>query len=441
MALTRRGFIISSGCAIASLSGCRIGNVDESSAARRSGGVAMEKVGFPCLQAPGDTTMGVSWSVPCLSKGEVEVADNPEMRDARIFRPGGLGLTPIDDSALSVRLTGLKPSTRYWYRTVTVPFVKYGNIYTVEYGPVVRSDVNTFMTLGENSPSHFCMMADTHAKWDSFGLVVRKIKELSPAAIVWNGDATNRTQDRRTAAEIFLNPPVEDRDYASRIPVLFENGNHDFRGSWISRKEEVVMPRLPTERLARHWELKWNFAVRCGEMALIGMDTGEDKPDSDPALLGLANYSPYRRMQTEWLEDQFRRPEISRAPYKILFCHIPLWGRENRVAPKKPNRYGDWIPECYDLWAPIFERNGVQLVVAGHRHCYSFLPAFRERPWAMVVGGSPEFGLRYDRTSAHMVPAADRFPTVVEGKVIGGKLRLRVYDVSSGQMVLDQDVA
>lgn len=200
------------------------------------------------------------------------------------------------------------------------------------------------------------------------------------------------------------------------------------------------MPRLPTERSPRHWELKWNFAVRCGEMALIGMDTGEDKPDSDSRLLGLANYSPYRRMQAEWLEDQFARPEIAQAPYKILFCHIPLWGRANRVLARSPGGYSDWIPECYDLWAPILERNGVQLVVAGHRHCYSFLPAFKERPWAMVVGGSPECGLRYDWASARMVPSADRFPTVVEGVVVDGKLRLRVHDVFNGRMVLDQDI-
>ena len=67
------------------------------------------KVGAPCLQAPGETTMGVSWSVSGLSKGVVEIADNPEMKNSRIVKSGGYGLVPVDVDVLQVRLEGLKP--------------------------------------------------------------------------------------------------------------------------------------------------------------------------------------------------------------------------------------------------------------------------------------------------------------------------------------------
>ena len=447
--LTRRDFVLSTGALLtaSAVSGCKFGGGANAAGDVRLGAGDAAGIGLPCLQAPGETTMGVAWTVPSLSKGAVEVADNPEMRNPCLFRPGGLGLVPIDDCVLSVRITGLRPSTRYWYRTVTTPFLAYENAYSARLGADVRSDVYSFMTLGENVPAHFCMMSDTHANWDSFGLVARKIKELSPTAVVWNGDATNTTQDKKTAAEIFLNPPVEDRDYASQIPVFFENGNHDFRGSWISRKEEVVMPRLPAERSARHWELKWNFAVRCGEMALIGMDTGEDKPDTHPKWMGLANYSPYRRAQAEWLEEQFARPEIAQAPFKVVFCHIPLWPRteKDRKPPwdgstVDPRGYAYWSRECHDLWAPIFERNGVHLVAVGHRHSFDFSPACKGHPWAMVNGGGPELGYRNDWTNNRRIPAPEKFPTVVEGKVVNGRLRLRVHDVFHSRLVLDQDI-
>ena len=47
-------------------------------------------VGEPCLQAPAGTTMGLTWRVSGLAKGVVEVADNPEMANARTVKSGGV---------------------------------------------------------------------------------------------------------------------------------------------------------------------------------------------------------------------------------------------------------------------------------------------------------------------------------------------------------------
>ena len=400
------------------------------------------KVGSPCLQAPGETTMGISWAVSGLSRGEVEYADNPEFTGARRAKAGGYGLVPIDVAALQVRLEGLRPATRYWYRTVTTPFTDYRNIYDAKLGEAIVSGIHSFTTLGAAARPHFCMINDTHAQWKSYEMVARKLKEIAPAAVVWNGDATNTTQDKRTAVEIFLDPPIDDRDYSADIPVFFESGNHDFRGSWISKKEEVMLPRHPAERKGSEWDLKWNFAVRCGDLALIGMDTGEDKPDGHPKWFGLANFSPYRRAQAQWLERQFERPDIAKAKYKVLFCHIPLWPRTaaESVPPWDgttidPTGYAYWSRECRDLWAPILVKGGVQLVVTGHKHQFDYFPPEPGRPWAMVIGGGPELG----RDSKGENPR--RFPTVVEGRVADGALRLTVHDVFHRRVVLDCEVA
>ena len=443
MKVDRRGFLLGSGV-LAATSTCAATGANEVKPAdpfKGTQGVPLT-VGAPCLQAPGETTMGVSWAVSGLSKGVVEYADNPDFRNATTVKSGGYGLVPIDVAALQVRLEGLKPSTTYWYRTVTTPFVDYKNIYNAKLGEPVVSAVHSFTTLGPGTRPHFCMMCDTHENWKSFGPIVKKMKELKPAAIVWNGDATNTTQDKATAVRTFLDPPVDDRDYAADIPTFFESGNHDFRGSWISKKEEVILPRHPGERRGDQWDLKWNFAVRCGDLALIGMDTGEDKPDGHPKWFGLANFSPYRRAQAKWLDEQFARPEIAVAKFKVVFCHIPLWPRDGKEALPPwdgstidKDGYAYWSRECRDLWAPIFERNGVQLVVCGHRHRYGFFPACAEHPWAMVLGGGPERGRAKDGQPT------EKFPTVVEGMVEDGKLRLRVHDVFNGRTVLDTVVA
>lgn len=401
-------------------------------------GGAPLKVGSPCLQAPGETTMGVSWAVSGLAKGVVEYADNPEMRGAKIVKSGGYGLVPIDVNAIQVRLTGLKPAVKYYYRTITTPFTDYSNIYDAKLGEPVVSGVHSFTTPGAGATAHFCVINDTHAQWKPFQMAVRKVKELSPSVVVWNGDATNTTQDKKTAVEVFLNPPVEDRDWSADIPVFFESGNHDFRGSWISKKEEVVLPRDPSERRGDQWDLKWNFALRLGDMALVGLDTGEDKPDAHPKWFGLANFEPYRRAQAKWLEEQFARPDIAAAKYKIVFCHIPLFADpasgdypHDGVAID-PHDYAYWSRECNELWGPIMDRAGVCLAVCGHRHEFRFDPPTTGRRWAQVVGGGPELGVDQG------MPYAGRFPTVVEGFIENGKLRIVVHDVFNKRIVLDK---
>ena len=385
-------------------------------------------VAEPCLQAPAETTMGVTWAVSGLAKGVVEVADNPEMTNARTVKSGGYGLVPIDIAALEVRLEGLKPATTYWYRTITTPFTDYKNIYDAKLGEPVVGKVHSFTTLGAAAKTHFAVMNDTHAQWKAFDLVTKKMKALKPGMIIWNGDATNTTQEKATAVQIFLDPPVEAKDYAADIPVCFESGNHDFRGSWISKKEEVMQPRHPAERTGAEWDLKWNFAVRMGDVALIGMDTGEDKPDGHPKWFGLANFEPYRKAQTAWLEKALARPDIASAKYKVVFCHIPLYAAPDHPdyphdgVKIDPHDYAFWSRECHDLWNPILVKNGVQLVICAHKHKYRFDAPTADRPWAQIVGGGCEL--------PEDVP--ERFPTVIEGTVENGKLKITIHNLKTG---------
>ena len=171
------------------------------------------------------------------------------------------------------------------------------------------------------------------------------------------------------------------------------------------------------------------------------MDTGEDKPDGHPNWFGLANFEPYRRAQAEWLSEQVSRPEIASAKFKVLFCHIPLFAAKNSPdyphdgVKIDPEDYAFWSRECNELWSPILEKAGVQLVVCGHKHCFRFDAPTADRPWAQVIGGGPELGASHGR------PNASLFPTVVEGRVEEGRLRLLVHDVLNMRVVLDRVIA
>ena len=182
------------------------------------------------------------------------------------------------------------------------------------------------------------------------------------------------------------------------------------------------MPRLPEERSMRDIALDRNFAFRMGEVALIGLDTGEDKPDHHPANGGFSRFTSYRQAQALWLKDQFERPEIARAPYIVAFVHIPLFDSNPNANPGTIlEDYAAWQKECAELWGPTLAKNGVQLVMAGHTHRYRFDPATSDRPWAQIVGGGRG--------------AAPRFQTLIEGKVEGGELVVRVHNTDADTLV------
>ena len=442
MDFNRRGFIF--GGAAAAAAGCAavaekpvpdVGTAERPHDPYKGTRGAPLKVGVPCLQSAASTSMGISWAVSGLSKGVVEYADNPQFSGSKVVKSGGFGLAPIDVSALQVRLTGLEPSTKYYYRTITTPFTDYSNIYNAKLGEPVVGKTYSFTTLGKDNHGCFAMISDTHGQWKSYEMHASHLKANPPGLLIWNGDATNTTQDKATAVEIFLNPPIPSAEFAAVVPMSFVSGNHDYRGSWISKINEVLQPRLPSERQSEFWDLKWNFAERLGDMAIIGMDTGEDKPDAHPKWFGLANFEPYRKVQAKWLEQALSRPEIASAKFKVLFCHIPLYAAPDHPdhphdgVKVDPQDYAYWSKECFDLWNPIMEKAGVQLVVAGHKHRYRHDLPSPGRRWHQVVGGGHELG------HSRGTPDASRFPTVIEGRVDGGRLVVTVHDVFKKRIV------
>ena len=70
----------------------------------------------PVLQNAAETSMGVSFAVSADASGWVDVSRSPDMSGSvRVFS-GGTGLMDVNDKVALVRIRGLKPATRYWYR-------------------------------------------------------------------------------------------------------------------------------------------------------------------------------------------------------------------------------------------------------------------------------------------------------------------------------------
>lgn len=396
--------------------------------------------GEPLLAAVSETSVAVSWAVGRLATGGVEIADNPEMTGARYVKSGELPLACLSADSLQARVTGLEPATRYWYRTVTeeVRSVRHPLYAGLSRGERSVGAVRSFTTPGAKAVSRFGVLTDTHAQWDSFAFVAARFKEMAFPVGIWAGDALNCTEDRRTAVEAFLHPDVPVKDYASGTPILFLPGNHEYAGEYARALDEVMPCRPLAERGVENADLKWNFAVRQGDIALIGLDTGDGLHDDDERLVGLGSFSEYRRRQTAWLEEALLRPEIASAPFAVAFCHIPLFNSgPNANGCEKPLARGgaSWIRECNEQWGPVLDRYGVQLVVCGHEHAVRW-DENTGYGWKQVVGGGPECGY-----GAGFKPKPSACPTIIEGAVEDGALVVRVHDAWRGGVISERRFA
>ena len=387
----------------------------------------------PMLQNYAETSVGVAFAVNALANGYVLIGEQPDLSDARKVLCGGYRLADIDDRVIQVRLTDLKPATRYYYR-IGAHRVHYGHGYDMKVlGTEEDPRVYSFVTAGKGlKDSSFCVINDTHKRWESFGPIQDKLAVLAPSCVIWNGDASNSEEKLENQVQIYLDQPIERKDYAAETPYLFCPGNHDSRG-WANRHlERVWMYRQPEERDVRDWDLGRNFAVRMGDIALIGLDTAEDKLDTNPIFAGLFKSAEYREAQTAWLRDALSRKEIAEAPFLVAFCHIPLFDDDpthnpGDVAPADydPQYSADfayWQRTCGNMWGPLLDKAGCQLLITAHMHHYRVDAPGPGRCWTQMVGGGPRMN-------------DNEYPTVMEGRIVDGQLQITVHNIFTGSVM------
>jgi hypothetical protein len=102
-------------------------------------------------------------------------------------------------------------------------------------------------------------------------------------------------------------------------------------------------------------------------------------------------FEALRREQAAWLATATSRPEIRDAPYRIVFCHIPLrWTKEGPRPDYAQGGYDHFARESRQAWHEPLVKWGAQLVISGHTHRPALLPATGDFPYAQLVGGGPQ---------------------------------------------------
>lgn len=334
----------------------------------------------PVLQNPTPDGVTVAWAVTGPATGWVEYGPTPDLGNR--LQPATSGLAALEDRFLSVRLTGLTPGEDVYYRTVAVP-IDFRGPYQINQGEPVASKIHRYAPPSLDArQATFAAINDTHEKEPTMAALTAILAREPADITVWNGDVFDDVNDEDQIVNCVLRPAGA--AYAAERPVLFVPGNHDHRGvaaRGLSRAftpwpDEPVVPRC--------------FAVRHGPLAIIGLDTGEDKPDRHPAWAGLAAFEPYHVAQRDWLAKALKRPEIAGAPHLVVFCHIPLNGLPGENGGDTLEGYGSFNQHAQTLWHPLLSEAGVETVISGHTHQHRYDQPTADRPYGQLVGGGPQ---------------------------------------------------
>ena len=386
----------------------------------------------PLLENYAENSMGVAFAVNDMANGYVIYGKQPDLSDGVKVWCGGYRVTDMNDSVMLVRLTGLESATKYYYR-IGADRISYKGAYKMKItGNEEDPTIHSFTTAGKGSAAHFAVINDTHTHWDVVDAATKKIAEIAPSCVIWNGDVASTQETVEIQKETFFTPQIDLKDYGADIPYLYCPGNHDHRGAAARHLEKAWMYRQNEERSSRDWDLGRNFAVRMGEVAMIGLDTAEDKLDTNPIFANLFNSGAYREAQTEWLRNALQRKEIKSAPYLVAFCHIPLFDPRpdanpgdiapDDANPRYRNAYAAWQRTCANMWGPLLSKAGCQLLITGHQHKFRYDEPAGDRRWAQIVGGGPS------------LESAKGFATVIEGKVSDGRLEVSVHNLKTGEI-------
>lgn len=352
--------------------------------------------GTPVLYGPSDSAVTVVWTVKAAARGWVEYGETSELGSVGRSTPDGF--VPHHERVLKLRLRGLKPGTRYWWRTATAP-LKGG---TSEYSPLY-----SFRTLeAAAAQASFAVWNDTHDHAETIAKLHALTGAEPPDFVVWNGDVSNNVDKPEVIPGLYVHP--KGANLAEGAPRFLARGNHDVRGLWANCLADYV--DSPSGRPFH--------AFRHGPLAAIILDTGEDKPDAHPTFNGLAAFEPLIREQAEWLRQVIARPEIRKAPFRLVFCHIPLrWKTEDPVDYDKGGF--DWFSRRgREAWHDSLVRWRAHAVISGHMHQWACLPATKAFPYAQIVGGGPK---------------ADN-ATLIRGRVTKSGMTVRIHALDGREL-------
>ncbi len=308
-----------------------------------------------------ETEMTIVWTSTDRCMGWVEIAPDDGTsfyaeKRAR-YDEDFMGRHVVSD-VHHIKIDGLKPGTTYRYRIyqqgvddsgqVPVPsgYISASNVYTQKPYAVRTMDASA-------SECKFTVVNDIHGRDTMMVALANDVKKDKPDFMVFNGDMVSFMGSIEDIERGFMRRATE--LFGTDVPLVYVRGNHETRGPGFSE----YLNLFPTPTGTPY------FMFRQGPAAFLVLDSGEDKPDSDIEYGGTAAYDAYREKMAEWLKKTVESEAFREAPVKIVLLHIPF--------EKGVGWYGN--NELKRLLLPVLNKAGVDVMLSGHNHRYSYRDA------------------------------------------------------------------
>jgi predicted phosphodiesterase len=339
----------------------------------------------PYLVATSGTTATIVWLTDTPSHARVRYGLEGEL--SAIAEPQVNGLVPVGTRHV-VHLTELSPGTTYSYEVVATRVVKL-KAYWPDKGLDATSGPHQFTTFDAANPTvSFAVVTDTHEDVRRINRLNRTIDWETAEFLVHTGDAFHWIDSEDHLFRAWLRPTTAALGHSK--PLLFARGNHELRGPFARQ----LFDYLPTP------ENRFYYARDAGPVHLIVLDTGEDKADDTNVYAELNLTTPYRAQEMAWLKEHVTEPRVAEAPFRVVVMHQPRWG---------------WLVDGPDAWVEMANEAGVDLVIAGHRHRFSYTPPGPDvaHDYHLLVVGQDQVAM-VDATRAELtVTVTDTDGTVV----------------------------
>lgn len=282
----------------------------------------------------------------------------------------------------SVTLKNLKPATKYAYRIYSQEVKEDRSFGKTVATQVYKREPLYFTTQPlKKEQISVVVLSDMHENTAKVGRLLKEVEWDKTDFVLLDGDFVDSFESESDLYEGVLDTCVN--IFAQKKPLVIVRGNHETRG--IKAHELKKYFHFPED--------KYYYTYKIGATLFIILDSGEDKADSDIEYNGFADFDTYRSIQAKWLSEVVKSDEFKNAEHKIAFMHIP---------PYDDNRGQEWHGdlEVRSKFVPILNEAGIDLMVSGHTHHFSFhTPKSEENNFPILVADhKTRYHLLIDKT-------------------------------------------
>ena len=314
----------------------------------------------PYLSALSDTAVSVVWMTDAPSHAKVRLDDGATVRE---IEPQVDGLVPVGQRHV-VTITGLTPGKRYTYEAIATRVVKL-KPYWPDKGLSTSSAPARFTTFDPRQERvAFSVVTDTHEDTARIGRLMKMVDWNGTDALLHLGDAFHWLDSEEQLFAKWLRPTLA--ALGAGKPLLFARGNHELRGAFARQLAGYV----PAP------EGRYYYGRAMGPVHLLVLDTAEDKPDDTNVYAQLNRTVPYREAELAWLRTHAASDRhFAGAPFRVVAMHQGDWG---------------WLPDNGAAWTALANQAGVDLVIAGHDHAFSYHAPDKAHAYHLLVLGQDQ---------------------------------------------------